>query len=161
MDELLTLARQLRRPHSTDHGLVRRLASQVADFADARASSALHTSRDVPTLSTRAARDLPRHAESLSNPPATPAPSRVDVDSRSSAHVLRSRRRHGFAAGARARNGARGPPGGSALGHARARAARRRTLTSSRLPEPTHDRADNGSDMRILIADDHGIVRAA
>ena len=52
MEELLTLARQLRPTALDDHGLVPALASQVADFADRTGLRAtFHTSGPVPRLS--------------------------------------------------------------------------------------------------------------
>jgi two-component system sensor histidine kinase UhpB len=69
MEELLTLARQLRPTALDDHGLVPALASQVADFAERTGIRAhFHTSGPVPHLSDEEQLVLYRVTqESLSN----------------------------------------------------------------------------------------------
>ncbi len=157
MEELLTLARTLRPTALDDHGLVPALASQVADFGERTGiRSTFHRHGDAPDLVRRgAARALPRHpGEPLQRRPA------LGRERRPRRAVLRRPHRP-----ARARRRLRlqarrpqRPP--RRLRHARARAARRRPPERLLRARGGHDhRTHHGSVMRILIADDHGIVR--
>jgi two-component system sensor histidine kinase UhpB len=82
MEELLTLARQLRPTALDDHGLVAALASQVADFAERTGIRAqFHTSGPVPRLSGEEQLVVYRVTqESLSNVVQHADATRVDVE---------------------------------------------------------------------------------
>ena len=167
MDELLALARQLRPTALDDHGLIAALAGQVSDFGQRTGMQArFHHHGEVPTLSDEEQLVIFRVTqESLSNIAKHAGARDVDVElsfvGRTRAARARRRRRLRGASSQRSERPhprpARRP---RPERHARARAARRREL--ERLHSPRrgdHHRADHGSDMRILIADDHGIVR--
>src|SRR5919202_1438923 len=82
MEELLTLARQLRPTALDDHGLVPALASQVADFGERTGIRAhFHRTGPAPLLSDEAQLVLYRVTqESLSNVAQHAAATRVDVE---------------------------------------------------------------------------------
>ena len=159
MEELLTLARTLRPTALDDHGLVPALASQVADFGERTGiRSTFHRHGEAPELSDEEQLVLYRVTqESLSN---------VVQHSRRERRPRRAllRRPHRPARARRrlrlqARQAARQRPP-RRLRHARARAAGRRPPERLLRARRGHDhRTDHGSVMRILIADDHGIVR--
>ncbi len=167
MEELLALARQLRPTALDDHGLLAALASQVSDFGQRTGMQArFHHHGEVPILSDEEQLVIFRVTqESLSNiaKHAGARRRRGRAVVRRAHAVARARRRRGIRRGAvaaRQRPHARAARRPRPERHARARAARRRE--PGRLLRPRsgdHHRADNGSDMRILIADDHGIVR--
>ncbi len=158
MEELLTLARTLRPTALDDHGLVPALASQVADFGERTGiKSSFHRHGEAPDPVRRgAARALPRHAgEPLQRRPAFRRQRRSRRALVDRAHrVARARRRLWL----QAERGRPQPP--RRLRHARARTAGRRAPERLlRTRRGHHHRTHHGSDMRILIADDHGIVR--
>ena len=168
MEELLQLARQLRPTALDDHGLIPALASQVEDFAQRTGIDARFSRHgDMPSLTDEEQLVIYRVTqESLSNiaqHAKRVARARAALLRRphDPAHLRRRRR-------LRPRPGQRRPQRAAArprrrprpLRHARARAADRRQ------PRPVlrpwgrhHDRTHDGSNMKILIADDHGIVR--
>ena len=129
MNELLTLARQLRPTALDDHGLIAALASQVRDFSDRTGIEARFDRHgELPELSGPEQLVIYRVTqESLSNAAQHAGASRVDVGlSFVGATVLTvSDDGTGFAAGsgAGARNGrVRGRPGGLGLSGMRERA---------------------------------------
>jgi two-component system sensor histidine kinase UhpB len=129
MNELLTLARQLRPTALDDHGLIAALASQVRDFADRTGIEARFDRHGtLPDLSGPEQLVIYRVTqESLSNAAQHARASRVDVGlSFIGATVLTiSDDGHGFAAGSGsgARNGrVKGRPGGLGLSGMRERA---------------------------------------
>ena len=158
MDELLHLARQLRPTALDDHGLVPALTSQVADFGERTGiRSTFRRHGAVPPLSDEEQLVIYRVTqESLSNVAQHSCARHVDVELSFVGRTILRVRDDGD--GFNATTNGRAAP--RRLRHARARAAGRR---------PSHDllrarrrddhRTDHGSHMRILIADDHGIVR--
>ncbi len=167
MEELLALARQLRPTALDDHGLVAALATQVSDFGQTTGvSSRFHHSGALPSLSDEEQLVIFRVTqESLSNVAKHAAASerrrRALVRRAHDAARARQRRRLRRRRGpprqrARARPAGRPRP----RRHARAGAARGRPAEHLlRAGRGHHHRTHHGSDMRILIADDHGIVR--
>src|SRR3954453_18755945 len=135
MEELLTLARQLRPTALDDHGLVPALASQVADFGERTGIRAsFHRHGDTPELSDEEQLVLYRVTqESLSNVVQHAQASRVDVELCSIGRTMRRVRARGGTPAARPRRRVRlhqRPARQRArpsrpLRHARARAARR------------------------------------
>ena len=158
MEELLHLARQLRPTALDDHGLVPALASQVADFGDRtgiRASFRPHGHAPDPQRR-GAARDLPRHA----GEPVERRAAQLGAARRRRALVRRPHRAARARRRARLRPQRRRPQARRRQRHARARAARGRPPDHlQRARGRDHHRTHHGSHMRILIADDHGIVR--
>src|SRR5215208_4450991 len=128
MEELLTLARQLRPTALDDHGLVAALASQVSDFGQRTGMQArFHHHGELPTLSDEEQLVIFRVTqESLSNIAKHAAASGVDVElSFVGRTVLRVRDDgHGFDAlpGHRINGHVRGRPGGLGLSGMRERA---------------------------------------
>ena len=168
MDELLALARQLRPTALDDHGLVAALASQVSDFGQRTGVQArFHHHGELPTLSDEEQLVIFRVTqESLSNIAKHAGARDVDVELSFVGRTLLRVRDDGDGFDERAGrhvNGGRvrGRPGGLGLSGMRERAllvgGQPRRL--HRAGRGHHHRADHGSDMRILIADDHGIVR--
>ena len=157
MEELLTLARTLRPTALDDHGLVPALASQVADFGERTGiRSTLPPPRRRADLSDEEQLVLYRVTqESLSNVVQHAGASAVRVELSSVGRTVLRVRDDGC--GFKPERPDRPP---RRLRHARARAARRRPPERLLRARRGHDhRTDHGSVMRILIADDHGIVR--
>ena len=158
MEELLALARKLRPAVLDDHGLLPALHSQVRDFGDQTGSA--HASAPAgrcPKLSPEQQLVIYRVTqESLSNIAQHAQAHKVDVElSFVGRTVLRIKDDgRGFSGVAQRRP--------RPLRDARARAAGRRSavdLVRSR-PRNASGADDRMSSMRILVADDHGIVRA-
>ena len=158
MEELLHLARELRPTALDDHGLVPALTSQVAAFGERTGiRSSFRRHGNVPMLSDEEQLVIYRVTqESLSNV----AQHAGRASRRRRALVRRPHR--AARPGRRPRlqdvqQRARAP---RRLRHARARAAGRRPPHDLLRARRGHNhRTDHGSHMRILIADDHGIVR--
>ena len=167
MDELLALARQLRPTALDDHGLIAALASQVSDFGQRTGMHArFHHHGQIPTLSDEEQLVIFRVTqESLSNIAKHARARGVDVELSFVGRTLLRVRDDGAgfdgsAGGQRQRPRPRPSRRARPERHARARAARRgQPRRLHRAGRGHHHRADHGSDMRILIADDHGIVR--
>ena len=161
MEELLHLARELRPTALDDHGLVPALASQIAAFGERTGIRSRFLGADrrpAPALRRGAARHLPRHpGEPLQRRPARRRLARRRRAQHRRAHrAARARRRQGLREPQRPPR----PQPPRRLRHARAGAAgRRQPLDLLHARRGHHHRTHHGSHMRILIADDHGIVR--
>jgi two-component system sensor histidine kinase UhpB len=160
MEELLTLARQLRPSVLDDHGLLPALQSQIRDFSDQttiRTASFTHTRDGAEADPRAAARDLPRHAgEPLQHRPALRRASKVDVElSFIGRTILRiSDDGDGFTT---SRNGGLGLSG---MRERALLAGGHLSIWSAKGTGNKSGADDQPMSMRILVADDHGIVRA-
>ena len=168
MEELLHLARQLRPTALDDHGLIPALASQVEDFSQRTGIDARFSRHgEMPTLTDEEQLVIYRVTqESLSNIAQHAGARHVSVQlsfvGRTILRITDDGKGFDPGPGNAGRNGRpRGRVGGLGLSGMRERAL----LVGGNLAiysapaRGHHDRTHHGSDMKILIADDHGIVR--
>ena len=158
MEELLTLARTLRPTALDDHGLVPALASQVANFGERTGiRTTFHRHGDTPELSDEEQLVLYRVAqESLSNVVQHSGASAVRVELSSVGRTTLRVRDDGCGFAPKTKSGGRLGVSGM---RERALLVGGRLNVFSAPGEGTTIELTMGASSRILIADDHGIVR--
>ncbi len=162
MRELLSLARQLRPTALDDLGLTAAIAGQVEQLAHGEIEATIATEGDFSDLGDDAQLVVYRVAqEALSNA----ARHSGAAAGRGAAATARERRRRAGGQRRRPRLRLRRVRGRARdRRHARARPADRRRADDRVAPGPRHHGAADGAGridrMRVLIADDHGIVRS-